>query len=200
MLALGAQTGPVFLTYRASAEVDRDRRRRSTAGEPIIDFTAPDEVRHTLWRVGGHDRDALVAAFARIPALYIADGHHRAASAARARTEMRDKQIAGTSLGDGAGAGTMLAVAFPHDQVQILAYNRTVKDLGGLSPDAFLAAVREQFDGDGRSGHARQARRHRDVLSRRVADAAAKASRRIRRIRSARSTSACCRSACSRRS
>jgi uncharacterized protein (DUF1015 family) len=145
MLALGAQTGPVFLTYRASPEIDRIAAK-VTAGEPIIDFTAPDDVRHTLWRVAGADRDALVAAVGRVPALYIADGHHRAASAARARTEMRDKKIAGTPLGDGAGADTMLAVAFPHDQVQILAYNRTVKDLGGLSPDAFLAALRERFE------------------------------------------------------
>jgi uncharacterized protein (DUF1015 family) len=145
MLALGAQTGPVFLTYRAAAEVDRIAAT-VTAGEPLIDFTAPDGVRHALWRVGGTDRDALVGAFARIPALYIADGHHRAASAARARTQMRDDKLSGTPLGDGADASTMLAVAFPHDQVQILAYNRTVKDLGGLSPDAFLAMVRERFD------------------------------------------------------
>src|SRR4029079_14612945 len=89
---------------------------------------------HGLWRGGGADRDRLVAAFARIPALYIADGHHRAASAARARSEMRDKGLPGTSLDDGADASAMLAVAFPHDQVQILSYNRTVKDLGGLTP------------------------------------------------------------------
>ena len=145
MLALGAQTGPVFLTYRASGEIDRIAEQ-ATTGEPVIDFTAADGVRHTLWRVGGADRDALVAAVGRLPALYIADGHHRAASAARARTEMRDKKLRGTSLGDGAGADTMLAVAFPHDQVQILSYNRTVKDLGGLSAEEFLAAVRERFD------------------------------------------------------
>src|SRR3954454_8536856 len=145
MLALGAQTGPVFLTYRASHEIDRIAGK-AAAWDPTIDFTAPDEVRHTLWRVGGDDRDALVAAVGRIPALYIADGHHRAASAARARTEMRERGLAGTSLGDGADASTMLAVAFPHDQVQILAYNRTIKDLGGLSPDQFLSAVSERFD------------------------------------------------------
>jgi uncharacterized protein (DUF1015 family) len=144
MIALGAQTGPVFLTYRAAGEVDRIAAS-VTKGEPIIDFTAPDEVRHTLWRVGGADRDALVAAVGRIPALYIADGHHRAASAARARNEMRERKLAGTSLGDGADASAVLAVAFPHDQVQILSYNRTVKDLDGLSPDEFLAAVRERF-------------------------------------------------------
>ena len=144
MLALGAQTGPVFLTYRAVDEIDRVAARVAK-GEPIIDFTAPDEVRHTLWRVGGEECDGLVAAVGRIPALYIADGHHRAASAARARTEMHDRNLPGTSLGDGADASTMLAVAFPHNQVQILSYNRTVKDLAGLSPDAFLAAIRASF-------------------------------------------------------
>jgi uncharacterized protein (DUF1015 family) len=143
MIALGAQTGPVFLTYRAAAEVDRLAARATTA-EPIIDFSAPDGVQHTLWRVGGEDRDALVAAFGRIPALYIADGHHRAASAARARAEMRDR--ARPSLGDGADVSTMLGVAFPHDQVQILAYNRAVKDLGGLTPEAFLEALRGRFE------------------------------------------------------
>jgi uncharacterized protein (DUF1015 family) len=144
MLALHAQTGPVFLTYRASGDVDTVAAR-VTAAPPLIDFTAPDGVRHALWRVGGADRDALVAAFARIPALYIADGHHRAASAARARAEMRATAQPGPSLGDGADASTMLAVAFPHDQVQILAYNRSVKDLGGLSAAQFMDAVRERF-------------------------------------------------------
>jgi uncharacterized protein (DUF1015 family) len=145
MIALGAQTGPVFLTYKKSDEVDRIAAR-ATAGPPLIDITAPDGVQHTIWRVAGADCDALVAAFTRIPALYIADGHHRAASAARTRAELTASGIRGTDLGDGAGAATMLAVAFPHDQVQILPYNRIVKDLGALSPDAFMSAVRERFD------------------------------------------------------
>ena len=145
VIALGAQTGPVFLTYRASDDVDRIAER-ATAGTPEVDFEAPDQVRHTLWRVGGADRDALVAAFGRIPALYIADGHHRAASAARARNDMRDRGLSGTSLGDGADYLTVLAVAFPHNQVQILPYNRIVKDLGGQSLDAFLHAIHERFD------------------------------------------------------
>jgi uncharacterized protein (DUF1015 family) len=130
MLALRAQTGPVFLTYRANADVDRVAQR-ITSGAPLFDFEAPDGVRHTIWRAAGSDRDALVAAFGRIPVLYIADGHHRAASAARART-------------GGADPG-FLAVAFPHDQVQILPYNRVVKDLGGLTSDAFTTAVGEAF-------------------------------------------------------
>jgi len=145
MIALGAQTGPVFLTYRATSEVDRIASL-VTSGPPLIDFTAPDDVQHTLWRVEGAHRDALVAGFAHIPALYIADGHHRAASAARARAELRSRGVTGTPLGDGADASFMLAVAFPHDQVQILSYNRTVKDLGGLSPAGFLHAVKERFD------------------------------------------------------
>jgi uncharacterized protein (DUF1015 family) len=135
MVALGAQTGPVFLTYRAAPDVDRVVEK-AAAGAPVFDFEAADGVHHTIWRVTGADRDALVAAFGRIPALYIADGHHRAASAARARQELPDH----------AEAADVLGVAFPHDQVQILPYNRSVKDLSGLAPEAFLQAVRERFD------------------------------------------------------
>ena len=141
LIALAAQTGPVFLTYRASHDVDAIAARH-TAQDSLFDFQAVDGVRHTIWRVGGGDRDALVAAFARIPALYIADGHHRAASAARARTELKGR----------GESGAMLAVAFPHDQVQILPYNRAVKDLGGGSPDDYMQAVRERFEVEAGSG------------------------------------------------
>jgi uncharacterized protein (DUF1015 family) len=134
MVELRAQTGVVFLTYRAAAEVDAIARR-VCAASPLYDFTAEDGVTHTLWRVGGNDGSALEAAFGRVPALYIADGHHRAASAARARAVLRGEGGAGGEF------DTMLAVAFPDDQVQILPYNRIVKDLAGLSPAAFLAAV-----------------------------------------------------------
>ncbi|MGE3959574.1 MAG: DUF1015 domain-containing protein [Vicinamibacterales bacterium] len=144
MLALGAQTGPVFLTYRASADVN-DLCRRVVAHAPLIDFTATDGVQHTLWRVLGADCDALVAAFSRIPTLYIADGHHRAASAARARTEIAEGRASAQPLGDGADYRTVLAVAFPHDQVQILAYNRVVRDLAGRTPEEFLVAVADRF-------------------------------------------------------
>ena len=145
MLALDAQTGPVFLTYRASAEVDRIVAR-ATGAEPLFDFEAADGVRHTVWRVGDDDRDGLVQAAGRIPVLYIADGHHRAASAARARAEIERRRLSGTSLGDGAAAATFLAVAFPDNQVQVLPYNRIVKDLGGLTPADFLRAVRDRFE------------------------------------------------------
>jgi uncharacterized protein (DUF1015 family) len=145
MIALGAQTGPVFLTYRAAADV-RQAAACATARAPLFDFVAADGVQHTIWRVVGADRDGFVSAFDRIPSLYIADGHHRAASAARARTEIDHRRGAGPSTGDGADHSTMLAVAFPHDEVKILAYNRIVKDLGGRTADQFMALVREHFD------------------------------------------------------
>jgi uncharacterized protein (DUF1015 family) len=144
IITLGAQTGPVFLVYRSSTEVGTVTAR-VTAGHSLFDFEAVDGVRHTIWPVGGNDSRLLVEAFSRIPVLYIADGHHRAASAARARAYLRDRGLPGTDLGDGAGAGTMLAVAFPHDEVQVMAYNRVVKDLNGRSASQFLAAVGERF-------------------------------------------------------
>ena len=145
MIDLGAQTGPVFLTYRSAADVDAIGSR-ATASDPLYDFTAPDGVRHTIWRVSSGDLDELVGAFSRVPALYIADGHHRAASAARARDAFRDGRTARPSLGDGADHNTFLGVAFPHDQVRILAYNRIVKDISPLTLDQFLQAAQERFE------------------------------------------------------
>lgn len=136
-LALGAQTGPVFLTYQATDEVNLIAAR-VVAREPLLDFDAADGVRHTIWLVGGVSRDVLVAAVGHIPALYIADGHHRAASAARARTEVCDRQQSRPPVADDADCSTFLAVAFPHDQAKALPYNRVVRDLGGLSAADFL--------------------------------------------------------------
>jgi uncharacterized protein (DUF1015 family) len=141
MVELRAQTGVVFLTYRADATVDT-LARQVTAGAPLYDFSAEDGVRHTIWRAGLDHTRALVGSFQRIPALYIADGHHRAASAARARGELLTR--AG-STADEAGANTFIAVAFPDNQVQILPYNRTVEDLASRTARQFLAALREQF-------------------------------------------------------
>ena len=145
MVALGAQTGPVFMTYRATAAIDAIASAM-TAGEPLLDFVAADAVHHTIWRITGADLDSLVAAFERVPALYIADGHHRAASAARARDAFRSRGSTRPSLGDGADFNTFLGVVFPHNQVRILPYNRVIRDIGQLSPDAFMHAVRERFD------------------------------------------------------
>ena len=118
----GAQTGVVFLTYRASQAIDA-AVARAIGAAPLYSFTAPDGVGHEIWRVTGADADALVRGFATLPALYIADGHHRAASAARS------------------GSPHFIAVAFPDNQVQILPYNRTVKDLGEHSSASFFEAL-----------------------------------------------------------
>jgi uncharacterized protein (DUF1015 family) len=130
MTELRAQTGVVFLTYHASSAVDAIARRVTTS-RPLYDFTASDEVAHTMWRVTGDDLDALVKAFAALPALYIADGHHRAASASRAHAALPQSRE----------AGTFVATAFPDRDVRILPYNRVVKDLGGKTPAQFLSAL-----------------------------------------------------------
>ena len=138
LLALGAQTGPVFLIHREAPAIDR-MVEHVTAVPPLFDFTAIDRVRHTVWRVPASDESGLIEAFAAVPTLYIADGHHRAASAARARQQRR---------GAGGLAGewdTVLAVAFPASQVSILPYNRVVTDLGALTAATFLQALRERF-------------------------------------------------------
>lgn len=133
MVAIRAQTGPVFLTYRASAAVDAVVGI-ATFGAPMYDITAPDGVRHEVWRVAREHEQAIVDAFKAVPALYIADGHHRAASAARARRLLAGQ--AGETKGE---FDTVLAVAFPDDQMQILPYNRIVRDLQGKSAEQFLA-------------------------------------------------------------
>jgi uncharacterized protein (DUF1015 family) len=140
IVGLRAQTGVVFLTYPQRASVD-NATARVTSGEPLYDFTAPDGVRHTVWRAGLDHTQAIVEAFAAVPALYIADGHHRAASAARARGELRSR-AGGVAEG---GADTFIAVAFPGNQVQILPYNRVVKDLAGQTPAQLLEAIRRRF-------------------------------------------------------
>ena len=136
MLAIGAQTGPVFLTYRASKSVDTIVSRVAEHA-PLFDFTAVDGVRHQVWRVPETENQTVVDAFAKIESLYIADGHHRAASAARARHVLKKKDSA-PSAALGSEADRVMAVAFPDDQMQVLPYNRVVSDLHGLTPAAFL--------------------------------------------------------------
>ena len=140
LLTLQAQTGPVFLTYRAERNIDT-MVMETTVSEALYDFTAPDGVRHTIWRAP--DAVRFVEAFRDVPFLYIADGHHRAASASRARAEMRDRSFGHTGDEE---YNFFLAVIFPDDQLQILPYNRIVRDLNNLSPEEFFAAVGERFD------------------------------------------------------
>ena len=134
MLAIGAQTGPVFLTYRASKAVDAIVAR-VVEQSPLFDFTAPDGVRHQIWQAPASDNQAIVDAFAKIDSLYIADGHHRAASAARTR-----RTLAARGSGE---HDRVMAVAFPDNQMQVLPYNRVVADLRGLTPVAFLDALKK---------------------------------------------------------
>lgn len=139
LIALRAQTGPVFLTYRASREIDTMVMETMMANA-IFDFTAVDGIQHTVWRVP--DPVRFVHAFRDVPFLYIADGHHRAASAARARAELREQSFGHTGDEE---YNFFLTVMFPDEQLQILPYNRAVKDLNGLSPVEFLAAVKKTF-------------------------------------------------------
>ena len=147
--ALNSQTGPVFLTYRAMAEFDSFVARK-TSEAPAVDFTAKDGVRHTAWTISSADEIRFVETqFAQIPFLYIADGHHRSAAAGRV---FQSRQGAGHSA-------EFLAVIFPHNQMQILPYNRVLKDLNGHSPEQIrqkLAAVFEIKPG----GTAAPARKH----------------------------------------
>ena len=137
MLELRAQTGVVFLTYRASTEVDA-AAARVMSGAPLFDFHAPDGVHHTIWAAAAGETRHLEELFAKIPSLYIADGHHRAASAARARAELQQRGNAGE-------ADWFIAVAFPDNQMQILPYHRTVRDLAGRSTQEFIAELRQHF-------------------------------------------------------
>ena len=138
LLELRAQTGPVFLTYRTRPTIDALIERVMSAA-PVYDFAAADGVQHTVWIIEPAEEQQLVIAFDAVPALYIADGHHRAASAARARRE-----LAGPNRAPGEW-DSFLAVAFPDVQLQILPYNRVVQDLAGKSPDEFLQALQARF-------------------------------------------------------
>jgi uncharacterized protein (DUF1015 family) len=139
MVMLKAQTGPVFLTYRRREEIDK-LVSEALATEPLFDLTAEDGIRHTIWKL--ENNDALVKSFERVPLLYIADGHHRAASASRARAELKQQNSGHTG---NEAYNYFLTVLFPDSQLQILAYNRIVKDLNGLSKEALLAEVKRQF-------------------------------------------------------
>ena len=140
MLALGAQTGVVFLTHRESNDVTIIRDR-VCQGAPLYDFTAAEGVRHTVWRLGEHHVRKVVKAFGQVSTLYIADGHHRIASAAR----VRDELAAANQHDPQAEACFVLGVAFSDTETRILPYNRTLSDFAGLTPDTFLEALRGRF-------------------------------------------------------
>jgi uncharacterized protein (DUF1015 family) len=140
---LSANTGPVFLTYRAvpalDAFVEKVCRREKT-----VDLVSEDGIGHRLWVLSKPaEVEELRALFAAIPHLYVADGHHRSAAASRVQQARAAKNPKHTGE---EGYNFFLTVIFPHDQMKIMAYNRVVNDLRGLTPEAFLARVSEKFE------------------------------------------------------
>ena len=135
METLAAQTSPVFLTYRAVEAIDEFVAKKISQ-EPEVDFTSRDGVRHTSWALhGAKEIKFIETEFAKVPVLYVADGHHRSAAAARV---FQSRQGAGQS-------GQFLAVIFPHTQMQILPYNRALADLGEWNPDQLLELLHAIF-------------------------------------------------------
>jgi uncharacterized protein (DUF1015 family) len=134
---LEAHDEPVFLTYRAEPAVD-EAVERLTGTDPVYDFVSDDGVDHKLWVVSSEASRQLARLFSeRVGDLYVADGHHRSAAAARVHEELR---------GDGREHDVFLAVVFPHDQMNILPYNRVVRDREGRSPEQILDALRARMD------------------------------------------------------
>lgn len=134
MEVLDAQVGLVFLAYRPTDALDA-LTAEITAGEPLWRVTTEDGVEHVLWKAPAARTDAIRSAFADVPRLYIADGHHRSAAASRVHANRRDEPSA-----------HFLAGLFPSDRLLVMAYNRVVHDLNGLGEGDFLEAVREAFD------------------------------------------------------
>ena len=137
-----AQTGPIFLAYRADQEISQvvDKYVKT---EPVYDFTAVDGISHRVWKIDGReDVDTIYQAFQKIDKIYIADGHHRAASAVKVGLKRREENPGYTGEEE---FNYFLSVLFPHDELMIMDYNRTVKDLNGLSLDEFMDKVKEKI-------------------------------------------------------
>jgi uncharacterized protein (DUF1015 family) len=134
--AVNAQTGPVMIAYPAAPDIDA-LLARAAEGAPAVDVTAADGVRHQLWVVSDDATvEQLTSAFDALPAIYIADGHHRSAAAAR---------VAQARGGNAGAHQDFLSVIFPHHQMTILDYNRVLRDLNGYTPEELLAEMRERF-------------------------------------------------------
>jgi uncharacterized protein (DUF1015 family) len=144
MEVLGINAGPVLFTHRTNEAVRAIVNGIVDAREPDVDFTADDAIGHAVWVVSGHeDIAAIQGAFEDIDAIYVADGHHRTASAHRVRDIMKDRNPGHT--GDEA-YNHFLAVVFQEDELKLMGYHRVVADLNGLSSEDFLAKAGEIFD------------------------------------------------------
>jgi uncharacterized protein (DUF1015 family) len=141
--AQNAQSGPVFLTYRDLDAVS-DIQERVCSGESLYDFTAEDGVRHTFWKVPAEDQAAgIIQAFAALPTLYVADGHHRSAAGTIVARKRRQSNPNHTGEEE---YNFFLAVLFPKSHMKILPYNRVVTDLAGLSEESFMTRVGQTFE------------------------------------------------------
>lgn len=137
----GAHTGPIFLAYRSQEELNRIVAQVCRQ-EPLYDFVAEDGIGHRVWKVGNEWTERIHQIFAEMPAMYIADGHHRAASAVKVGLKRRRENPGYTGEEP---FNYFLAVLFPDDQLRILPYNRVVKDLNGYNKEEFLAQVAGRF-------------------------------------------------------
>ena len=147
MLALKAQTGPVLSAYRARDDL-RALIDGIAAGPPLFEVTGQHDVSHAVWRIAAPEQvGAVTAACNGMDAIYIADGHHRSAAAARAAEELRGPEASGTKSSD-----YILTIAFPHDELRILGYNRVVADLNGLSAADFLTRLADILEVEPASG------------------------------------------------
>ena len=139
---VSAQTGPIYLTYRATEAID-SIVREVVAGDPEYDFMADDGITHSAWVVAdGNVIERIRKGFGQLDSLYIADGHHRAASAATVARMRRDANPAHTGTEE---YNRTLAVIFPHNQLKIMDYNRVVRDLGGLGEEEFIGRAGAHF-------------------------------------------------------
>lgn len=138
----GAQTGPIFLAYRAKEEINAVVEKAKE--EPALyDFVSDDGIRHAVWRIADKEQvETLEKAFGEVPNTYIADGHHRAASAVKVGFKRREENPGYTGDEE---FNYFLSVLFPDEQLMIMDYNRVVKDLNGLSSDEFMAKLAELF-------------------------------------------------------
>lgn len=155
--SLNAQTGPVLTAFRANARISR-LLESGTASAPLFEVEGPGAVRHSIWRIDAPDAIASFSeALASLEALYIADGHHRSAAAARVAEARRGRSRAPTGE---ESYEYFLTVAFAHDELAILDYNRVVADLNGLSTEAFLADIGRRVDVAPSSAPVKPSRRH----------------------------------------
>lgn len=139
-----ANTGPVFLTYKAKESIDKLFAKIEKETTPEYDFTAPDGIKHIMWKIDNPEEiEQIKKEFAAVPILYVADGHHRSASAMRVREMMKLSNPHHTGDEE---YNFFLTVIFPDNQMNIMAYNRVLKNLNGNSPEQFISKIEEKFE------------------------------------------------------